>query len=82
MIDEIYFVIDCSTRYTRSTNPSKGKKTELLETKNEISYDYTKTIRASDEGVYEVVSIKDYFCAFSMQKARKKSTGQKLLGFG
>ncbi|KAL9129736.1 MAG: hypothetical protein Q9217_001894 [Psora testacea] len=64
--------------YTRSTTPSKGKKSEILETKNEISHEYSKTIRASEEGVYEVVSIRDRYCAFSTQKAQGKG-GQKLL---
>ena len=67
--------------YTRSTSPLKGKKPEVLETKNEISHEYSKTIRASDEGVYEVVSIRDKYCAFSTQKVQGKS-GQKLLTNG
>lgn len=37
------------------------------------------TVRASDEGVYEVVSIKDRYCAFSTQTTQGKSGGQKLL---
>jgi nucleoporin POM152 len=65
-------------RYTRSTNPPKGKKAEIVETKSEFSYEHTKTIRASDEGVYEVVSIKDNFCAFSIQKDQGK-VGRKFL---
>ena len=69
-----------SRSYTRSTNPSKGKTPEILETKTEISYEYAKTIRASDEGVYEVVSIKDSFCSFSLQKVQGKA-GQKLLTY-
>jgi nucleoporin POM152 len=64
--------------YTRSTNPPKGKKAEIVETKSEFSYEHTKTIRASDEGVYEVVSIKDNFCAFSIQKDQGK-VGRKFL---
>ncbi|KAL6721098.1 hypothetical protein ACLMJK_000198 [Lecanora helva] len=64
--------------YTRSTTPTRGHKSEILETKNEVSQDYSKTIRASDEGTYEVVSIRDRYCSFSTQKAQGKS-GQKLL---
>ncbi len=64
--------------FTRSTTPPKGKKAEVLETKNEISHGYSMTIRASDEGLYEVVSIRDRFCAFSTQKAQGRSS-QKLL---
>lgn len=78
----LYNVVVLETKtassYTRSTSPSKGKKPEVLETKNEISYEYSKTIRASDEGVYEVVSIRDKYCAFSTQKVQGAS-GQKLL---
>ena len=69
---------DSRDRYTRSTTPPKGKKAVVLETKNEISHEYSKTVRASDEGMYEVVSIRDRYCAFSTQKAQGKS-GQKLL---
>lgn len=64
--------------YKRSTNPGKGKKPEILETKSDISYEYSKTVRASDEGIYEVISIKDKYCAFSTHKSQVKS-GQKLL---
>lgn len=65
--------------YKRSTNPKgKGKKPEILETKSDISYEYSKTVRASDEGIYEVISIKDKYCAFSTHKSQGKS-GQKLL---
>ena len=59
--------------FTRSTNVPKGKKSEVLETKSEISHEHAKTIRASDEGIYEVVSIKDKYCSFSTQKVQGKS---------
>ena len=64
--------------YTRSTTPPRGKKPEVLETKTEISYEYSKTVRASDEGLYEVVSIRDKYCAFSTQNVQGKPR-QKLL---
>ncbi|KAL8760589.1 MAG: hypothetical protein Q9184_003231 [Pyrenodesmia sp. 2 TL-2023] len=64
--------------YTRSSNSPKGKKPQILDTKSDISYEYSKTVLASDEGMYEVVAIKDRFCSFSTQKARGKSS-QKLL---
>ncbi|KAI4206927.1 MAG: hypothetical protein LQ346_000869 [Caloplaca aetnensis] len=64
--------------YTRSSNPVKGKKPQVLDTKSDISYDYSKTVLASDEGMYEVVAIKDAFCAFSTQKIAGKSS-RKLL---
>ena len=69
---------DKSSRFTRSTTPPKGGKVEVLETKNEISYEYSKTIRASDEGLYEVVSIRDRFCSFSIQNTQGR-LGQKFL---
>ena len=69
---------DKAPSYTRSTTPPRGKKPEVLETKNEVSHDYSKTVRASDEGMYEVISIRDRFCAFSQQRA-PDNTGQKLL---
>ena len=66
--------------YTRSTNAAKGKKSIVLETRNEVSHEHTKSIRASEEGTYEVVSIRDRYCGFSTQKVQGKS-GQKLLTF-
>ena len=69
---------DVGISYTRSTSPARGQKPEVLETKNEISHEFSKTIRASDEGVYEVVSIRDRYCSFATQKAPGKPD-QKLL---
>ncbi|KAI9788707.1 MAG: hypothetical protein M1835_002139 [Candelina submexicana] len=66
--------------YTRSTNAQKGKKSQVLETRHDVSYGYTKSVRASQEGTYEVVAIKDSYCAFSKQRAGGKP-GQKLLQF-
>jgi nucleoporin POM152 len=53
--------------YTRSTNERKGQKSQVLETRHEVSYEHTKVIKASQEGTYEVVSIKDKYCGFTMQ---------------
>ncbi|KAL8844337.1 MAG: hypothetical protein Q9176_001247 [Flavoplaca citrina] len=64
--------------YTRSSNPPRGKKSQVLDTKSDISYEHTKSVLASDEGIYEVVSIKDRYCAFSTQRVQGKS-GPKLL---
>jgi nucleoporin POM152 len=41
-----------------------------------VSYDHKKTIKVSDEGTYEVVSIKDKYCSFSTQKLPGKVTKQ------
>lgn len=69
-----------SCRYTRSENVRKGKRAAILETRNDRSDDYTKTIRASDEGTYEVVAIKDRYCSFSIQGGSgREKKGQKLL---
>ncbi|KAL8681295.1 MAG: hypothetical protein Q9186_002606 [Xanthomendoza sp. 1 TL-2023] len=67
--------------YTRSSNPPRGKKSQILDTKSDISYEYMKSVLASDEGIYEVVSIKDRYCAFSTQRIQGKSgiSAQKLL---
>ncbi|CAK7205608.1 hypothetical protein SEUCBS139899_008386 [Sporothrix eucalyptigena] len=54
--------------YTRSTNARKGQRSQVLETRHDISYEMSKTVRVSQEGTYEVVAIKDKFCAFSTQR--------------
>lgn len=64
--------------YTRSTNARKGHKSQVLETRHEVSYEYSKTIQSSQEGTYEVVAIKDKYCAFSTQRT-EANIGQKLL---
>ena len=61
--------------------PTRGKRSEVLETKNEVSHEYSKIIRASDEGLYEVVSIRDQYCSFSTQKGQGKES-QKMLKNG
>ncbi|CAG8972902.1 hypothetical protein HYALB_00001322 [Hymenoscyphus albidus] len=66
--------------YTRSTNARKGHKSQVLETRREVSYEHSKTVQSSQEGTYEVVAIKDKYCSFSTQKA-DAGTRQKLLQF-
>lgn len=58
--------------YTRSSNERKGQKSVVLETRHDISYEHKKVIKASQEGTYEVVAIKDKYCAFSTQQVGKK----------
>jgi nucleoporin POM152 len=60
--------------YTRSSNARKGRKSQVLETRHEVSYEHSMTIQSSQEGTYEVVAIKDKFCSFSTQvpDGRKK----------
>jgi nucleoporin POM152 len=48
---------------------AKGKRPVVLETKNDISHEYTKVVKASEEGTYEVISIRDRYCGFSVQKS-------------
>ncbi|RYP11475.1 hypothetical protein DL765_007784 [Monosporascus sp. GIB2] len=69
--------------YTRSTNARKGHRSQVLETRHDVSYEYSKTIMASLEGTYEVVAIKDKHCAFSTMglESNGKEKGQKLLQF-
>lgn len=64
---------DINHRYIRSSNARKGKKSEILDIKHDISYEHYKTVKTSDEGTYEVVAIKDKFCSFSSQVPAGKS---------
>lgn len=66
--------------YTRSTNARRGQKSQVLETRHEVSYEHSKTIQSSQEGTYEVVAIKDKYCSFSTQKPESGSK-QRLLQF-
>jgi nucleoporin POM152 len=66
--------------YTRSTNAKKGQKSQVLETRHDVSQEYSKTIQSSQEGTYEVVAIKDKYCSFSTQRGGGKGS-QKLLQF-
>ncbi|KAJ5219798.1 Nucleoporin [Penicillium chermesinum] len=59
--------------YIRSSNARKGKKSEVLDIKHDISYEHRKTVKTSDEGTYEVVAIKDKFCSFASQVPSGKS---------
>lgn len=59
--------------YTRSTNARKGQKSEVLETRQEISHEHSMIIPSSLEGTYEVVAIKDNFCAFSARQVEQNN---------
>ncbi|KAL0939471.1 nucleoporin pom152 [Colletotrichum truncatum] len=67
--------------YTRSSNAKKGQKSVVLETRHDVSYESSKIIRASQEGTYEVVAIKDKFCAFSTQQVADSGKDQKMLQY-
>ncbi|QUC17185.1 uncharacterized protein UV8b_01426 [Ustilaginoidea virens] len=58
--------------YTRSSNAKRGHRSVVLETRHDISYEHSKVIKASQEGTYEVVAIKDNFCSFSTQQVAEK----------
>lgn len=58
--------------YTRSTNEKKGQRSVVLETRHDVSYEHSKVVKASQEGTYEVVAIKDRFCSFSTQQVEKR----------
>lgn len=63
--------------YTRSENARKGskKKPAILETRHDTSNEFTKTIQASEEGTYEVVAIKDRYCAYSAVTGARSLVG-------
>lgn len=68
--------------YTRSENPVRGKKgskSRILETRHDTSEAFSKMIRASDEGIYEVVSIKDRFCSYTKPSHKAAAGGGGLL---
>ncbi|PHH86314.1 hypothetical protein CDD83_10420 [Cordyceps sp. RAO-2017] len=58
--------------YTRSTNAKKGQRSVVLETRHDVSYQHSKIVKASQEGTYEVVAIKDRYCSFSTQQEDKR----------
>ncbi len=65
-------------RYIRSENVGNKKSrgpTKILETRHDTSDEFTKMIRASDEGVYEVVSIKDRFCSYTKPSHKFSASG-------
>lgn len=68
--------------YTRSTNTEKsGKKGVVLDMKSESSDEFSKAIWASEEGTYEVVSIKDAHCAYSKPGVKVEADKRKRLGY-
>jgi nucleoporin POM152 len=58
--------------YTRSTNAKKGHRSVVLERRHDTSHEHSKVIKASQEGTYEVVAIKDKYCSFSTEQAAEK----------
>lgn len=68
--------------YTRSTNARKGQRSQVLETRHDVSHEHSKIVRASQEGTYEVVAIKDKYCAFSTQGAETGAGKKEALAGG
>ena len=68
--------------FTRSSNTDKhGKKAgAILDMRSETSEDYAMKIRAHEEGTYEVVSIKDRYCAYAKPgvKVDRKESQKRL----
>ena len=60
--------------YTRSSNAKKGHKSIVLETRHDVSYEHVKIVKATQEGTYEVVAIKDKYCSFSTQQVEKRDS--------
>jgi len=67
--------------YTRSENTKKGQRPRVLETRHDSSSDFSKRVRASDEGTYEVVAIKDRYCAYARDNQAYSGKGQKMLQY-
>lgn len=67
--------------WTRSTNARRGQRSEVLEMRSEVSEDYHMQIRASEEGTYEVVSIKDRYCAYAKEGVDLTKKKGKLLTY-
>lgn len=70
--------------YTRSSNSEKGRKSagQVLDMRSEVSEEYSMRVRAHEEGTYEVVAIKDRYCAYSKPGIKVPNAGaQKKLGY-
>ncbi|KAI1180988.1 hypothetical protein F4777DRAFT_527817 [Nemania sp. FL0916] len=67
--------------YTRSTNAKKGQKSQIIETRHDVSEGYSKVIMASLEGTYQVVAIKDKHCAYSTMHSSEKDKVQQQLTY-
>jgi nucleoporin POM152 len=67
--------------YTRSTEPRKGQRQVVLETKTERTEERSVTRKVSSEGEYELISVKDAFCISrrDWSESGKGKAGQKML---
>ncbi|KAI2634476.1 hypothetical protein GGS21DRAFT_104520 [Xylaria nigripes] len=67
--------------YTRSTNAKKGQRSQVIETRHEVSDGYSKVVMASLEGTYQVVAIKDKYCSYSTGIIEGTDSGQPKLAY-
>lgn len=67
--------------YTRSENVARGRRGKVLETRTEVSYEHVMRVKASEEGAYEVVAVRDKWCAVSRQGGEAGGKAQKLLAY-
>ena len=68
--------------WTRSSNAKKGQRSQVLETRHDVSYEHSMVVRANQEGTYEVVAIKDKYCSFSTLGGEgSEGKGQKVLTY-
>jgi len=55
------------------------KKGAVLETKTARTDEFSMRVKASEEGTYEVISVRDRWCAVSRASLDGDKKGQKLL---
>ena len=70
--------------FTRSANSDKKGKPgrgEVLDMKSEVSYEHSMRVAAHEEGTYEVIAIKDKYCAYSRPGVKVGEKSQKKLGY-
>ncbi|KAF2399953.1 hypothetical protein EJ06DRAFT_549357 [Trichodelitschia bisporula] len=66
--------------YTRSENAKRGRKAAVLETRTERTSEFSHSVKASEEGTYEVTSVRDKWCTVSKTGSDETNRkGQKLL---
>jgi nucleoporin POM152 len=64
--------------YTRSETARGGRKAKVLETKTDRTDEFKVRLRTSEEGTYEVISIRDRWCSVSKTGAADKQSDRLL----
>lgn len=69
--------------YTRSSNTERNgrKPGTVLDMRSEVSEGYSMTVKATEAGTYEVVSIKDWYCGYTRPGAVAAGGTQKRLKY-